>query len=258
MLRHYDKIGLLVPQYVDEYTGYRYYSSEQLVRANRIVALKSMGFGLKEIEEIKWNNSCDNELQVLLRGKLESKHKEIEVLQMQIRRINEALVSAGRNKYAISVAIKTIPAHKAISLRDRIYDFPEEGRLWKKLTEECDRLNVKVSAFCSAVAIQHEINYEENYIDVEVQLSVDKMMKDTGSLSFRQVPEHEVASVMFQGTYSQIGAINLYAAKWIEQNGYEVDGDVFCIYHNSPKDERDENNYITEVCFPVRVRYEKI
>mgnify|MGYP000023241084 CR=1 FL=1 len=29
MLRHYDEIGLLVPENVDEFTGYRYYSEEQ-------------------------------------------------------------------------------------------------------------------------------------------------------------------------------------------------------------------------------------
>lgn len=35
MLRNYDKIGLLVPQYVDEFNGYRYYDKEQLIQANQ-------------------------------------------------------------------------------------------------------------------------------------------------------------------------------------------------------------------------------
>lgn len=52
MLRNYDKIGLLVPQHVDELNGYRYYDKEQLLQANQIIALKSMGFGLDEIKEI--------------------------------------------------------------------------------------------------------------------------------------------------------------------------------------------------------------
>ena len=30
MLRHYDEIGLLTPNTVDPYTGYRYYSAGQL------------------------------------------------------------------------------------------------------------------------------------------------------------------------------------------------------------------------------------
>ena len=32
MLRHYDKIGLLVPSMVDEFTDYRYYSVKDLLK----------------------------------------------------------------------------------------------------------------------------------------------------------------------------------------------------------------------------------
>lgn len=52
MLRHYNEIGLLIPAHVDECTGYRYYTEEQLPVANRIQALKDMGFGLAAIRDI--------------------------------------------------------------------------------------------------------------------------------------------------------------------------------------------------------------
>ena len=52
MLRHYDEIGLLIPEHVDDFTGYRYYSECQLPIANKIQALKSMGLGLALIKEI--------------------------------------------------------------------------------------------------------------------------------------------------------------------------------------------------------------
>ncbi|WP_296193289.1 MerR family transcriptional regulator [uncultured Microbacterium sp.] len=51
MLRHYDRLGLLVPARVDEYSGYRFYSAAQLDRANRLVALKDLGFRLDEVGE---------------------------------------------------------------------------------------------------------------------------------------------------------------------------------------------------------------
>ena len=41
MLRHYDEIGLLHPDSVDDFTGYRYYSEAQLPLAGRIQTLKS-------------------------------------------------------------------------------------------------------------------------------------------------------------------------------------------------------------------------
>ena len=52
VLRHYDKEGLLEPDYVDAFTGYRYYSDEQIPVFFRITALKKVGFSLVEIKKI--------------------------------------------------------------------------------------------------------------------------------------------------------------------------------------------------------------
>lgn len=52
VLRHYDKEGLLVPDYVDNFTGYRYYSKEQIPVFVHITALKKAGFSLLEIKKI--------------------------------------------------------------------------------------------------------------------------------------------------------------------------------------------------------------
>ena len=45
-LRRYDEAGLLAPASIDPFTGYRYYSERQLPTANRIRALRDMGFPL--------------------------------------------------------------------------------------------------------------------------------------------------------------------------------------------------------------------
>ena len=48
-LHYYDEIGLLKPVKVDRFTGYRYYSANQLPRLNYIIALKNLGLSLDEI-----------------------------------------------------------------------------------------------------------------------------------------------------------------------------------------------------------------
>ncbi|MEM7799002.1 MAG: MerR family transcriptional regulator [Chloroflexota bacterium] len=45
-LRNYDKQGLLKPIQIDQETGYRYYSAEQLGRLNRIIALRGLDLPL--------------------------------------------------------------------------------------------------------------------------------------------------------------------------------------------------------------------
>jgi hypothetical protein len=43
---------LLKPAHVDNFTGYRHYTYEQLPRLNRILALKDLGFSLEEIGQL--------------------------------------------------------------------------------------------------------------------------------------------------------------------------------------------------------------
>lgn len=56
-LRHYDEIGLLKPEHVDKFTGYRYYTSNQLPIMHKILTLKQMGLSLTEIKECLDNPS---------------------------------------------------------------------------------------------------------------------------------------------------------------------------------------------------------
>jgi len=42
-LRHYEKLGLLLPHDVDEWTGYRYYDVNQMKELNDILNLKKTG-----------------------------------------------------------------------------------------------------------------------------------------------------------------------------------------------------------------------
>lgn len=51
-IRFYEKKKLLKPEYVDVYTGYRYYSDDNIKEMARILAFKDLGFGLKEIKTL--------------------------------------------------------------------------------------------------------------------------------------------------------------------------------------------------------------
>lgn len=49
MLRYYDEMGLLKPAKIDSLTGYRMYSSEQILVLNKIIYLRDSGFSVAEI-----------------------------------------------------------------------------------------------------------------------------------------------------------------------------------------------------------------
>ena len=53
-LRHYDRIGLVNPSKKDEWTNYRYYTEQDIVRLNTVRALQLMDLSLQEIKRF-WN-----------------------------------------------------------------------------------------------------------------------------------------------------------------------------------------------------------
>ncbi|WP_288226563.1 MerR family transcriptional regulator, partial [uncultured Enterococcus sp.] len=71
-LRHYDEIGLLHPQLVEEDSGYRYYSVKQLERLAQIVLLRELTFSLKEIQQLLQEDATK------FTAALEKKEQEIE------------------------------------------------------------------------------------------------------------------------------------------------------------------------------------
>ena len=88
-LRYYDEIDLFKPIEIDLFTGYRYYSDEQLEDLNIILKLKEASFSLEEIKEY-WNN-FDNDIMLKKKQELlnqiniyEDKVREIDYLRSNI------------------------------------------------------------------------------------------------------------------------------------------------------------------------------
>ena len=67
MLRHYDAIGVLVPAGVDPVSGYRFYQAGQLSRLNRIIALKDLGFSLRQVQQVLDEQVSAQELRGMLK-----------------------------------------------------------------------------------------------------------------------------------------------------------------------------------------------
>ncbi len=84
MLRHYDKVGLLKPS-MRAYNGYRWYSEQDLVLLQRIVALKFFGFSLYQIKTIMHQSFSIKE----------SLHDQQQMLQDQVESLRLALDALG-------------------------------------------------------------------------------------------------------------------------------------------------------------------
>ena len=61
-----------------------------------------------------------------------------------------------------------------------------------------------------------------------------------------------VASCTYRGSYALITDVYAAMIPWIEANGYETAGPMFNIYHVSPHDTKNPDEFVTEVCYPVK------
>ncbi|MGL5437674.1 MAG: MerR family transcriptional regulator [Lachnospiraceae bacterium] len=254
MLRHYDEIGLLKPVKIDTLTGYRYYGEDQLLPAGRIQVLRNMGFGLTVIKEIVDKFTDADELEQFLVIKMRELQEQEQEIKERLHLLDSTIqwLRKDGNIMGYDVRLKTLPTRYVASVRQIIPGYEMEGMLWQILMEETAHMNLQGSSPCYAMAVFHDGEFKEKDVDVEIQQSVAGEYPDTEHVQFKTVPPVQIASATFKGSYHQISPVNEAVANWIHDNGYEFDGLSFNIYHVSPGETQNPDEYVTEVCYPVR------
>lgn len=254
MLRHYDEIGLLTPENIDRFTGYRYYSETQLPIANKIRALKSMGLSLPLIKEILTNYAEDYELKTYLETQAVHQKEKIDLMQRQLTLIESTIrhLESPSPIPSYSVALKEFPQHNVVSYRQIITTPDQEGVLWASLAEETKSLCLHYTNPQWNIAIFHDGQFIEENLDVEVQKSVVGIYPDTGLVKYKTVEAFTAATLTFKGHYMNLPIANEAIARWITDNHYKISGPRFNIYHISPETENSFDDMITEVCFPIQ------
>ena len=86
-LHHYDRLGLLKPSRYSR-SGYRLYCESDVARLEQIVALKFIGFSLKQIKDILRNGGGD--LATTLRRQREAIEEKRKRLQLAVKAIQRA------------------------------------------------------------------------------------------------------------------------------------------------------------------------
>lgn len=254
MLRFYDENGLLNPVRVDKFTGYRYYSVEQLKEVSQIKILQGLGISLSEIKVLKQNKFLKPQMVSALNKIYEIKKQEYIDLSDTLHSIERTIGKIERNEFMLNykVELKTMPERQTAAVREVIKQYSDEGMLWEKLYTNINANKVKVSEKCYPMTVYLDKEYKEENPYVEVSLTVDGEYKDTDVLKFSKKEKQLVASVTFSGHYEQITDIYAIMAEWIESGGYSFDGEMFLLYIKSPSEAENESELVSELCIPVK------
>lgn len=101
LLRHYHKIGLLMPESVNEETGYRYYSTRQFECLNTIRYLRSLNVPLPKIRHFFDNRDSSRMLAILREQKrqVEEERRRLDRIERKIGSRLQQMEDAAQTEY---------------------------------------------------------------------------------------------------------------------------------------------------------------
>lgn len=125
-LRYYHKMGILIPKYIDNTTGYRYYSIDQFVYIDIIKACRTLGSSILEVQEIFKERDTDKLIEFL---QLKRSEAEANINKMKeiINDIDTLDTSVKKSKEILNndkISIQTFEERYII-----VAPFEEEGSL---------------------------------------------------------------------------------------------------------------------------------
>lgn len=232
-LRLYDELGLLNPAQIDKFTGYRYYTIEQLPRLNRILALKDLGLSLDQIGELIKRDLPVDQLRGMLMLKQAEIAQQMQEMQAQMRRVAARLNQIEREGKPpqYEVVIKSVEAQTIASCRRMVPDLNEMQPYRCEMYEALYRwlaANEIVPAE-PELAIYYNTEYVEHDIDMELGTPIDRQTVNAAvppdTITIRELPAVEaMASVIHKGDMWDIGQAMVALYSWIGSHGYASNG----------------------------------
>lgn len=251
-LRHYEKTGLLNPEYTDEQTGYRYYSTRQFERLNTIRYLRALDTPLDKISAFLNNKNIGNIKSVLEKQKLEitKKREELEIIEKKINNRLLQLESAVNSEFD-KIKVITVPQKRVAWIRNPIkiknhldLEFPI------RQLEEFQQ-NAVVFLGKVGVGISEENLIGGNFETYDrVFLILDGEDEYNGNIT--ELPQNQSAVIRYCGSHREAPEQYEKLMKYITENKYEVAGCSFEITMIDYAYTNDTEKFVTEIQIPIK------
>jgi len=252
-LRYYDEMDLLKPVRVDTFTGYRFYSADQLPLLNRILALKDLGFSLEQIKLMLADGLSLEQLRGMLMRQRNEVEKRLSEEQERLIRIEARLrqIKLEDKMPRYDIVIKTVPAmlvaarRVTIPTNDQVPQYlgPAYAEVYNYLRQQ----GVKDDGQCMALWHSPADVYANE--DAEAMVVIDRPLPGTERVKVYELPPTQVAAVVHHGDFEEFTQGHAALLEWIDANGYQIVGPYREIYIKHEKNNLSDT--ITEVQFPV-------
>lgn len=222
-LRYYDELGLLKPDWVDRFTGYRYYTLQQLPRLNRILTLKELGFSLVQIERLLQEDLSVEELRRLMHLRQAEIEQQMREEQTRLNRVAARLrmIEQEGKQPHYEVMIKRIPASLVAGIRDTVADPAEILALIDELHSCLNSWGMTPGPLTPFTAIYYDMEYVERGADVEVLVPLERRQRSRGRVVVHELAGIEMAAcLVHEGDRDGLPGAYQTLARWTQLHGY--------------------------------------
>ena len=246
-LRYYEKEGLLMPIYVDQNTGYRYYETGQLVELSKIISLRQIGLSIKDIKSILAGYNMEK----ILNKKKEELKENLILFHIQLSKINYLLEGDNMKN---EIFIKAIPSYIIYYKDGVISDYSKISEFVLQAGTECHKANPNLKCvtpnYCYISYLDGE--YKEKDIKIRYAEAVEKIGLATEKVKFMQTDAITAVCIYHKGSYDHLRDSYNIILKYIEDNDYEIIDNPRECYLDGCWNKENENDYLTEIQFPVK------
>lgn len=250
-LRYYDTEGLLQPEEIDPFTGYRMYTTKQLVELQRIQELRQIGLSIQELKQIIIEGSPVEDILEQRRAKVIA---EIAYGQEQLSRIEFMLMNQREDVMMnYQATIKKIPEvivystkRKVASVMDYFEIIPPIGA---KVMAKYPDLKGTTPEYCFIKYLDGE--YRDKDFNIEFCEAVDKLKDDFEDITFKKIEATTVVSTFHKGPYTTTSKAYAFLMKWIEENQYKAIDVPRESYIDGIWNKESEEEWLTEIQIPI-------
>ena len=252
-LHYYDRIGLLRPEATDAVTGYRLYTTRQLIQLHRIQSLRQAGLSVDEVQSV----IAGEAMRPILERRQTILAREREERESMLNRIAFILSNQEKEFFMnYQVTIKDIPSCIVYTKRMTVPDygayFEVLPALGRAVMQANPGLECATPEYCFISYLDGE--YKESDINIEYNEAVTTFGNEVDGIFFRELPAVHVATVMHKGSYADLPQAYAFLMEWVEKNGYRVAVSPRESYIDGIWNQKEEADWLTEIQIPIEKR----
>lgn len=251
-LRHYENIGLIIPEYIDSNSGYRYYGAKQFETLNTIRYLRTLDMPLAEISDFLNNRDVERIEEKLLIQKqaVIKKRKELKRIERKIENRLQTIENAKKSVFdSVQLIRKSSCRMVWINSPLKIRNYLDMEAPMRKF----DQKQTEAVIFLGKVGVSIEQkNLQLSHFDCYdgIFLILDEEDNFYGEIT--EIPESLCATVCFHGSHPEAPAQYKKLMSYINEHELEICGFSREITMIDYALTDDLSKFVTEINIPVK------